>query len=296
MTVRFALLTILMLVGCASASSTHTPTHEATQTLAPTVTSTSAPTRTPRPTRTLIPTLTNTPALPADYIGTLLFQGIQYPNCELPCWRGLVIGESTLQDVQAMLERDFQLSLPPQPSTIEHLHLIEYAWTTRTDGSFGIGFWIETKTQTLNTINFWWSRGHEGDMTPRRVIQELGAPDQWWFEFEDALQMDWYDSAMVYSSGLIFMHSPTIYTVSTDQGELAQFCLDDNWVVGSAFITASSEITLTEHPSLPIKLSQDIQTVRITHGSTIEDRTGNTIEEMVALALNSSQPCITFDY
>src|SRR5687768_798776 len=99
MTSRFALLMILMLlIGCASASSTPTPISEVTRTAEPTATATKTPkpASTRRPTRTPIPTLTDTPAPPADSVESFLFQGTQYPNCELPCWHGLVIGESTL--------------------------------------------------------------------------------------------------------------------------------------------------------------------------------------------------------
>jgi hypothetical protein len=119
------------LAGCAPAQDTPTATPSPIQTthqantvaaLEATATSTAAttmPTLTPIPgstptaTVTSGPSSTHTPPVPTPdflqlpFANNVLFAPAADPECQLPCWQGLRVGESNRDDIQAMFELDF---------------------------------------------------------------------------------------------------------------------------------------------------------------------------------------------
>lgn len=80
-----------------SLTATPQATETATPTCTPTATTTHPPSPTPEPT---LPPTTGipAPALPGS-MGTSFLLGGNSPDCQLPCWNGLVIGESDTEDI-----------------------------------------------------------------------------------------------------------------------------------------------------------------------------------------------------
>ena len=88
---KLLIVTLTLLVACVmvfSACAEPAPTPAPTPTPAP------APSPTPAP----------TPVFGAGKVGNDFLFGNQPKGCELPCWQGLIIGQSDAGDIQATLD------------------------------------------------------------------------------------------------------------------------------------------------------------------------------------------------
>jgi hypothetical protein len=95
----FIVSTFLVIVGC-------TPTNNISihpsQTVASGLKPTTSPTITQKPTRTLPPQPTPHPTLPPDKVEQL-FAALQDESCKLPCYLGIIPGQTTLQAAKEIL-------------------------------------------------------------------------------------------------------------------------------------------------------------------------------------------------
>lgn len=150
------------------------PTLTETPSSTPTVTPTAGPSPTPAP----------TPAFGSARVGNDFLFGNQPEGCELPCWQGLVVGKSNIEDVQSMFDTAFGLNdsydfvettnqaYPPGIVVAEH------SWQFVPGRElFAISVWFDETDQLTEAIDFMAvSPEFERYTSPQRILRELGMP------------------------------------------------------------------------------------------------------------------------
>ncbi len=155
-------------------------------TMIPTIT----PTKTSRPTatstRTLTPTTGPTPALPYSDtnsfdLGELLFADGQ-PDCRFPCWRGLRIGQSTVNDGKGVFRETFAIEPLAIAFPSNNVTTLDYQWFDpySTMPLFDFHMLFEQSSNDLTMIVFRATptslAGTKIIMSPQKMIQEVGTP------------------------------------------------------------------------------------------------------------------------
>lgn len=177
-----ALTILLILTACAAATESPPPTAVLSNTPPPTATSTDTPVPTITPSPTLSPTTTEiltTPDFEALPIAeNFLFAPGSDPDCQLPCWQGLRVGESDREDVQRMFrevfgfngEMDYPLEAYPYEDNPYLLLIMDYtpedypeliatghSWFWENGTIFDIYLWLHQETDLLAGIYFAYS-------------------------------------------------------------------------------------------------------------------------------------------
>lgn len=312
----------VLLVGCLSSEATATiiPTlteitssdpggvvDNVEQTPVPTLVAISVPSKTPVTTETNAVTLTPPSSQATVKVEPLMFQESRLDdflfneeppdNCTLPCWQGLMAGQSKLVDVQDWFGTNFS-AIPPIEQVDEAppgLQIVSSIWSL-SSGSYediAIGFWIDSDSDILQGISFSWDRDVPNIMSPQRIIQELGVPSYWFAEIEGILQATIF-SLMLYEDGLAFWHyGETRAIITSERGimksAIAEFCLNRTDFCGNADISLPFEDGLDELSSfqefvLEVKPQRPIQEI-----------SGSSLDNIALLASSSPIPCLTMD-
>lgn len=227
-------------------------------------TSTTVPTESPTPTAVPTPVATLTPAptpalSEAIITDDFLFEPSSVPGCKLPCWQGLEVGISGREEIQRMYDTIFafngtrqfipdNLPTPMSDSPSDPLVLpidyyaagngwfIEPSGTTDYPQSFTVNTIYERDTFTLRAIEFSSSySAFNVNLTPYRVIRELGEPSQIVMTLSPTergdvlrfeMRMMYDESGMVFYFGEQFL--PASLAVFPDHSEgSVTLCLDD---------------------------------------------------------------------
>jgi hypothetical protein len=308
------ILSCCILDACASGDTTHDSTQEAlftyssasptylTATDAPTLTTEIHFTSTPRPTRTPTPT---PPPLPTAMMEDFLFAGNLTPDCWLPCWNGLRIGQSGRADVQEMFNTALgftgrNLFEEPLPYGYRpHLRgqdIMAQYWTSGDPfWNFGTLYIVTEDTGVLQAISFEWLSYFPGRPTPQRVLRELGAPSHMLVRLESGLiypNQGGFSLMMIYQAGMIFIFDGGIWidTTITDagtEGEI-EFSLGENLDIFAGAVRIVGPIddnleNLTPLQTFFLEGTNDLVP--------IQDVFGVSLEEITELA-QQENPCL----
>jgi hypothetical protein len=283
---------------------------------------------------TVLPTSTPigpTPVLPlstdTDFFLDDLFFGSAAPNCQLPCWQGLVVGQSSMADVQRMFDTtfDFQGKVDfAQNNPLQDKN--EVAYFKNISSVFYTGYiWKYPNSQiyvvalvnsNMNILDGLVIRAFVSDplaykvhLTVQSVLRQLGTPNVFMAQLSqsEAAEVGGANILMVYQKGLVFEFTSSIPIVLPSQDPsltraTAQFCLQDNEIKRDNFITggeSSAEIVLM--PPLidnfndlsPVQSWAVQPAIRKNNPLLpISNVFGVTVEEITRRALNEDNPCL----
>ncbi len=224
--------TSLQATSAAELTSTGVRTEQLTATPTPTPTLTPFPTSTPVIGTPIVPT----PGLPLaseNYfpLGDFFFAG-QSADCQFPCWNGLRPGESTPEETQQVLK-----SLLGSPPTVmlsndDSLLIMAYEWhdVRYSEGSlFAMGTYLWTSDYRLAAIGFRWNLfyipGYTVDMSPQRLLQEMGPPAKLLVSIEELIggQDAVINLLILYSNGISYRYMR--HSTIERRGRVVRVCL-----------------------------------------------------------------------
>lgn len=291
-----------------------TPTTSSiTSTFSPSATST--PSNTPEPTITLSPTIYATPPAFAD---TLLQEDVLFgqsivPDCELPCWYGLRVGESKKSEIQEFFNnilgfngtRDFfsGTELPVLGEDLpEGYSGTGYTWHAVPDpeqvgsGSISVRTYFEDQSYILGGIDLTFEfTPFARNITPQRVLRELGVPTGMYVSVSDPERSvdGWTSLTIVYSDGYVFEYQ-AVYTPLGDLVSGYKLCLDDyHWNIVYNAISMSVYLyePFDEFPSLVTSQTPGLASVEDLLSAS--DFYNTSLEEITRLAEGNGQICLT---
>ncbi len=260
------LITLLILTACAAVDSpTPSPSPTATATLTPSATATPSatstptvtltPSNTPPPTDT--PTITATPEFHnPNPGGDIFFTPYDDEDCQLPCWQGLRIGESTIDDVQVMFDRVFGLTVseesyknsPDNPVgeyEVEGTKIAKHFWELPGYAFFRIDVLLDRETNILQGLHFtqFWGDGTLlYPYSPKQIIEIEGIPETFYIRHsvEDQSVI-----ALAYEDGYVFHYflGATVFEETYEDKIVhkSSFCLNGPVLVADYFIVSPFE-------------------------------------------------------
>ena len=190
-----------------------------------------------------IPTMMPRPLYPEILRDDFIFSS-SASDCTLPCWEGLTVGESNVNDVQGVFstvlgfdERINILNLPlpdtrlVPPLVQDELAVVQIWSPSKDPGPYReLSFRFVKSTKTLQLITFVLSA--DFDLSPQRVIKELGPPifvRAGFVEGQADVGSAYFQ--MVYIDGMVFYYSgsiPISYIGTDDRLDLeAEICMND---------------------------------------------------------------------
>lgn len=190
-----------------------------------------------------IPTMIPRPLYPEILHDNFIFSS-STSDCTLPCWEGLTVGESNVNDVQDVFstvlgfdERINVLNLPlpntrlVPPLVQDELAVVQIWSPSKDPGPYReLSFRFDESTKTLQLITFVLSA--DFDLSPQRVIEELGSPvfvRAGFVEGQADVGSAYFQ--MVYTDGMVFYYSgsiPISYIGTDDRLDLeAEICMND---------------------------------------------------------------------
>ncbi len=175
-----------------------------------------------------------TPVLPANLQDGGLFQ-TDTAGCALPCWQGVTVGQSNLDDVAEVFYDTFgfdksvditSLPLPdyhsqPSPGEIAVVH----AWGYQAEGphiEFDFRFERGSEVLTQLSVTFWDVTGP----SLQEVIGSLGVPNRVFINLQKAQVTSTAILLIVYDEGMVFFFRDD-GTVETPSGPLV-ICLNES--------------------------------------------------------------------
>jgi hypothetical protein len=262
------LTTLLILTACAAAVESPTPSPSPTATVTLTPSATSTPSATPTPTATLTPSNTPLPTVtptitPAPEFhnpnpgGDILFMPYDDEDCQLPCWQGLRIGESTIDDVQVMFDRVFDLIVTeetfriiqedsPGKFEVAGTKIVLYWWDLPGDegyGYFEIVVVVDTETDILQGLHI---SQFQGDgtvwaiLTPKQVIEAEGIPD---YVYVSNAVENHAVIVLAYKSGIVMLYSFHATIFEEENKSKSTFCLNDPvWTNGNYIVSPFEDV------------------------------------------------------
>ncbi len=313
--------TLLIFTACAAATvEPVAPTAAPTNTLQP------SPTLSPDPTLTAVPSPSPTipqpilspfPTIPLttptpDFMDThivneYLFAPSVDPDCQLPCWQGLRIGESTKEDVVRMFDEvldireGLKLSTDESITRIPGTELIWYWWDIRDtegnlDGWFTLKTILDDETDILQCIDIVTAPYEMYEIqTPQQVIRELGRPSAIYVDNTSFYLMN---LMLLYDEGIVSLSTTAISIDEQPIGEhtvevVTNYCLNEIPLSREVIIVESvNDITAASlTPILNAWVGEDLLEALVP----IEDALGLTEEAFVKIALDDENPCIALD-
>ena len=232
-----------------------TPTTSSiTSTYSPSATST--PLSTPEPTIILSPTIYATPPAFAD---TLLQEDVLFgpgivPDCELPCWNGLRVGSSTVQDVinvyvEIIGYENATMLFAGEPNETSGLIHHGDIWRIEEDPlvSLGMTVWIDSSSRTLQGISF---RVHgtkfKKYITPALIISELGPPEAVYVKYEESGEVP----KGVVRLAMLYATKGMVFNLMTTSGRnvngLIDICFADEHWINEGFPYGSTDVQIIE--------------------------------------------------
>ena len=295
-------------------SLTATPRDTDTATQAPTHTITATQTTTLSPSAALIPSPTITPTdvptlstnrLP-DSVENEFFFGGNSPECQLPCWNGLIIGESGQENIQAVFDEVLGVngmvdlfaeppaSYVPDAYAPEGFDIVGYRWSNRVSLDYlEILLYVEEESHILRGMSFDW--GTSGLFDPHislgTILRELGPPSQLLMDLSmtEAAYYEGFDITVVYEEEGIAFFLYAGLDVDVETG-LADYCLEDEFDT-RAFITEPVQSGFRD-----MTPPQESMLGFISGNDRLEPSEGViglTAEELTALAMQEEDPCAT---
>jgi hypothetical protein len=292
----------------AAPTSSPSPTSTATVTPNPTPTTTATPTSTE--TATLMPTETPilpTPSLP-DWAMQDLLTGNQQPGCDLPCWQGLQVNESTAEEVQAVLDdvfgfagmKDFAMNYPETDTDsiwdVEFAYARGHGWVLSKDPTDELLFvaWLDKETKVLKALVFlWW---FDTDRPPPvswpDLFTALGPPSQILISIEGTELLGYVNlnSVIIYDIGIFHGNDWGTTLLVHDSSYVAEVCFDDipdnsgSLLVMEPFSEDKSELT----PLQSRLVGSNFEPGRMV---SFEEMFGISVEEAVGRYLSGEQSC-----
>lgn len=230
-------LTILFLVSCQAGEDTAVPMTQtpvttptalaavSTATPTPTATIEATPLPTATATQTAVVTLTPLPTLPPDEAVNkviALLQDNQNPDCLLPCWWGVVPGQTQWDDVSPYLE-SFALKIDFFPEQSVFVAMFPVTESINYRGKLNIGYGLDT-SEIVSDISIA-SINIEG-YDPQTMMTLYGIPDEVWLKtFPDGLPGDVlpFQLIIVYQEeGISFYY----YVDASRVGEMVTVCFE----------------------------------------------------------------------
>jgi hypothetical protein len=308
----------IALAGCATAPPTATPppAPTATPTPTPTPTPTSQPTKvTPLvwPTYTPVITLPPLPPLGDSITGTDILFGSSTPDCQLPCWRGLVIDRSGQDDIQAMYEEVFGIDetydifgATTRSTTIPGVFEVSLSQSSESGNYLTVNAYVSKETGTLRGLDIAWDDLTIGESTtPLRVIRELGEPllmlaavHGMQGHIDPDHDPGWLHLTIVYKEGIAFYYLNKVIIQNRRSANRiversVRFCLSENDGVGSVNLMrplAGGLDSLTPYQELSIVTSASGVELR-----PLQEIFNVSLAEVTELALQGGDACLYTD-
>jgi hypothetical protein len=286
------LMLVTVLVGCrtergdvdapplpttASSTPESTPTRQQSTAIASTLLiQTATPNQTPSPTPRA--------SLPEQ----LLFDG-QLPDCELPCWLNLKVGQSTELEIQNTFDTVFHLNgreifseeslgIGSGLENIPGLTFVLWGTTISQEPfqRFEAQIWVTEEDHLLQGIRFRsLYEPYNTTLSLQRIFQELGIPEYFYAGAGDIGLEDFASIILmpVYSRGVAFMITMYVPILSRQDNSFTfEYCLDSPYPRSNderAFVSISTDVYLVS-PFETIANLDRLQEYLI--GSEIQDR------------------------
>ncbi len=259
------------------------------------------------PTPTSTPTITMTPEFHNPNPGEdIFFTPYDDDDCQLPCWQGLRIGESTIDDVQVMFDRVFGLTVTEE-SFITYLEddlprdevagtrMFKHFWELPGYSYFQINVVVDLDANILQGILLFQFRG-DGTVfsphSPEQIIDMEGLPD--YILMSSAVE-DHVDLILAYREGFVFQYlmDATISeeTIEGKNKSQSTFCLNGPIRVSTYYVVPPFEDPKNE-PLAPIHRGWFW---KFEKKESSEDVIGLSAEEIGEMALQSDNPCFTIE-
>lgn len=215
-----AIMLVCSLAACAGSATAQTDTSPSpAPTLTPTLTVASTPTLSPTLALLLTGTLPSPP--PPPFSSTLITDdflfGDSTPACELPCWHGIVPGQSGRGDVQRLFDTVFGFKgrdvfvYNVIPSRTPGIILVSEVWSfgEEDNDSFEVIAVLDQETEILHELILGVVSQKFGEtITPINVIGKLGQPLDILAAVETTQQPDYgiLNLLMIYQRGVSFRY------------------------------------------------------------------------------------------
>lgn len=277
-----------------------------TLTLAPQAAEATSP---PEPTNT--PYYTPPPFSAVSISDDFFFEGLDL-DCPLPCWQGLMVGESGRDEIQHVFDTVFAFNgtrdfLPEnvQGRTVPGIYGTGWSWITNeeADQHFGIGVWVDEESYLLRGIHFdWSSNAMDANMTPQRIIEHLGEPSYATVSVarSEVATHGNLTLTLIYDRGLAFylpVGAPITIT-STEEGydESLLLCLSGPaWSSSEYAIDYAKRAYLMEPLSAGLDDLTPLQEYFIGHdgSSPLQELFGVTLAEVTQRVRQGEEVCLT---
>ncbi len=185
-----------------------------------------------------------TPSLP-DWALQNLLMGNQPPGCDLPCWQGLRVNESTAEEVQAVMDdvfgfagmHDFALHYPEFDTN--HLWDVEFAYARYHTWIFSKGptdslefaAWFDKETKILKVLDFLWlfDSDRSSLVSWEELFSALGPPSQISISLEGTERLDYVNLGVVaiYDVGIVYGYGWGTELMIHDNSYVFEMCFDD---------------------------------------------------------------------
>lgn len=289
---------------------------EPTTTVAPTSTPiailTETPSATPTATPTVGPSPTSipTPAFGSSRVGNDFLFGNQPEGCELPCWQGLVVGESDTHDVQQAFETAFGFSgmsdLPMEKAFTDSqgkpdLLVLPQQWFFGDSGdTFFVGARVQKDSLMLQMIQFYGQGSQfEPYVNPQWILRNLGTPSHLLVSLGITEAANWANLELLisYSRGItVYYGLRVVPVVGLDSSNpSAELCLSNmtKYPLIDVFLTRPFEGDDTNTLLSPLSYKGiDLDKVRVENYRPLEEVFGISLEEVTKLAQERDNACI----
>lgn len=287
------------------------PTATATSTSMPTATLIETPSSTPTVTLSPspFPTPAPTPIFGSARVGNDFLFGNQPEGCELPCWQGLVVGESDAQDVQKMFETAFGFSgisnLPPgrafDDADEPDLLLLPQQWSFGDSGdTFAVVAWVQKASLVLEAVHFYGQGSRfEPYVNPQRILRELETPSHILVSLGITELADWanLELLIIYNEGITVYYGVRVIRVIGWDGSnpSAELCLGNipKHPLTDVFLTKPFEGDDIGTLLSPLQyMGIDIDKIYTEAYQPFEEVFGMSLEEVTKLAQEKNNACI----
>lgn len=243
------------------------------------------------------------------------------PNCELPCWRGLIIGRSKADNVKYLFDNTFGvegarnvgLGVLKLRAANKDQNTISYLWTIEPIGigAFAVRTRLAQDGGRLQLMMFYWEMGDSSKleirMTPVDVVKRLGAPSHLLASanLQGGASSGTIALLMIYDQGVVFEFTRQIPTrivfkdaVHKDVDSVfLDLCLADTIAIpGETFLTGNVYLmpAFLDGLNQMLPIQQELVASSITRNSLepIENVFQIDSNQFSELALTRLDPCL----
>jgi hypothetical protein len=298
-----AALMLLFLSACASP--TPVLVTELVVASAEVVTATASPTAEP----TDAPTEIEPTGAPTRAAGSVpvhvpndFFFGFRSDDCELPCWQGIYVHQSTLIDTLKALQNAYgppPESFAPTRELPAGLHGILLGWVLGESpdyDSFAVVVISEEKTDKTEALSYsWLGDRFEPYISIQKILTELGKPMTILGSYEVGGQgggthVD-LELHTIYSNGVSFIHKMNLPILrnpaNSQETKTIEFCLNEMYGSGSGKVAMTSPF----EPELNLTLPQQYIHGDLESLIPITELFNLSLEELVQQAAQTTNPC-----